>query len=598
MLFLIIATSCAVSGQQRPNLIIGGIWQTSEDQAANQKYADALDAEYVPTYYSRTENPYATLDKTTITGKLLADVSTDEALAADAAAKVVDVSAVDDATPMRASLANHPENSATAGGVVYRGNKNPSPGAPEWAKLWIEYMATNLNGLTDERLNPSNDGVGDHYVTIYAHSGGARTAVTALLYQGVTADRLVLISPARGIQDQKDYNKDLQRLLDSGIVKEIVVYQSESDKNGIPYDNPTAAGLWQGRFKEGDVKGNFEIIPLTWIELLGKTRDAAHIQMWESALCKDSEAIQDLVYPATQAPDQVSRSYAVIADESTYTSEIPVGDTQTKHFSTADTPPGKVALSIDIRDKNGNIVPAGTKVTVKDGSGEYVQVDWSSIGQTLAFGAPGNWIITVDAPGYKTNTRYVEVSSASSSTSFTMYLQEGGANSQPPANQPFSASKLTQSGIGTPLLSPSISDRSSGMLSTAYNEVSNAPGSSSSPNMQSTNNIIGKWETSTPQFSPIIFYDDGTFETGSWYGDPEFGIAYGTWTQSRDEITMTLRDCPTCIIILFIVPNGLSFDLSPDWYGIWHKSGGDAVSPTVAGVGTLIDEGQNGGGGW
>jgi hypothetical protein len=216
VLLMIMLFSSVVSGQDKPNLIIPGIWQTPEDQAANREYAKALDAFYVEAYYSEFKN------------------------------NPEDLIAVDEATP-----------SIWLGKPVY----NP----------------TDRNGLTSNLL----DGNGDQYGTIYAHSGGARTAVTALLYQGVTADRLVLISPARGINlipnAEKQYNKDLQELLDNGIVKEIVVYQSDEDK-------PTAGNLWQGKFKEGDIRGNFRIIPVTSEQLLGKTGDAAHIQMWATAL--------------------------------------------------------------------------------------------------------------------------------------------------------------------------------------------------------------------------------------------------------------------------------------------------------------------------
>jgi hypothetical protein len=282
LMIMIMLFSSVVSGQDEPkrNLLIGGVWQIAEDQAKNLEYARLLNAEYIPTYYSRTKNPYAALDKTTITGKVLADVNTNEALVADAVAKAADISAVDDATPVRTSLADHPENSATAGGMVYRGNENPSPGAPEWAKLWIEYLATDLNGLTDERLNPSKDGLGDHYGTIYVHSGGARTAVTALLYQGVTADTLVLISPANGGKDDESYKQELQKLLDSKIVKEIVLYQSEDPKDDAAFVND----LWQTRFEKGDISGNFRIEPVTNKQLLGKKWTEGHIQMWETVI--------------------------------------------------------------------------------------------------------------------------------------------------------------------------------------------------------------------------------------------------------------------------------------------------------------------------
>jgi len=256
IIFLVMAISCISSGQDsKPNLIICGIWQTPETEETNQIYADALNAEYVHTYNKGN--------------------------------KVDDLLAVEDATPSRAyPLLSIPlEQSATAGGPVYRSVKDPSTGAT----VWNVYTATELNGLTDQRLNPSKDGVGDHYGTIYVHSGGARTAVTALLYQGVTADKLVLISPAKGLMTDAEYNMELQRLLESGIVKEIVVYQSSLD---TPFAGKgTDINIWQGKFKPGDVTGNFRIEPVDETLLDGKTGEERHIQMWIAALSKDSPEV-------------------------------------------------------------------------------------------------------------------------------------------------------------------------------------------------------------------------------------------------------------------------------------------------------------------
>jgi len=224
------------------------------------------------------------------------------------------------------------------------------------------------------------------------------------------------------------------------------------------------------RFKRADIARSEEGLAFTYVDTINaighpnKKGASQYKDAIMGTILDDSKGL-GIDWLTGEAPDPISRVYAAIigepADEPTYTSQIPVGDTQTKKFSTSNLPPEKVALSIDIRDKNGNTVPVGTKVTVKDGSGEYIQVDWSSIGNTLAFGAPGYWIITVDAPGYKTNTQYIEVSGASSSTSFRMNLLEKGINIQPPASQLLSSSKLAQAGVGTPMLpSPTSEDYS------------------------------------------------------------------------------------------------------------------------------------------
>ena len=277
ILFLIIAFSCVVSCQDsKPNLIIGGIWQNAASEETNQKYADILNAEYVHTY----NKGYPVADLNAV------DIATPTYRAPFKNPFTGEIT--NNIIPLKENPANSPGNE----GHVVRSIRDPSTGA---IVSVARYTATELNGLTDDRLNPSEDGVGDHYGTIYAHSGGARTAVTALLYQGVTADKLVLTSPAKGDLDDERYKWEIQRLLDLGIVKEIVVYQSDAD-------TPFAENFWKGEFKEGDVQGNFKIIPVSKEELLGKTGNDAHKFMWEAALSKENEAIKDLAYNYKPTP--------------------------------------------------------------------------------------------------------------------------------------------------------------------------------------------------------------------------------------------------------------------------------------------------------
>lgn len=146
---------------------------------------------------------------------------------------------------------------------------------------------------------------------------------------------------------------------------------------------------------------------------------------------------------------------------------------------------------------------------------------------------------------------------------------------------------LKKQGFGIPLLPSPTSD----MSSDESNEGSNAPERTSSSNTQGTNNIIGKWDISTPPFSPIIFYSDGTFETGSWYGDGTSNppkLATGTWIQSGDEIKMTRAGCSDCPIVLQVGPNNLIFSVPGYSDVMWYKGGEGAVSSTVAGVGPLF----------
>jgi hypothetical protein len=237
VLLMIILFSSVVSGQDKPkNLLIGGIFTTEGDKITNQGYAGKLDAKLVPTY---------------------------------GGGEVQDLAAVRDATPEEKFYTKDPDT-----GILIMKDVKPK--------------ATDLNGLTSEYLQR-----GEKYDTIYSHSGGTRTAVSALLYQGVTAEKLVLISPTTGgltSKHQELFKWELQQLLDLGIVKEIVVYQAEED-------NAPAGSLWQAKFKPGDINGNgFEIEDLSG-KLDGKTGDLAHKQMWKTALSLEHKSPIDPYQP-------------------------------------------------------------------------------------------------------------------------------------------------------------------------------------------------------------------------------------------------------------------------------------------------------------
>lgn len=231
------------------NLIVPGIWETKQSEEINQKYATLLHANYVHTFppaWDSGERDLEDVLKATPDLKYSSDTNYDAALKAS----------------------QNPTN-LNAKGEVFRYEKNPSSGAV------ASYGATDANGLKDDLLNGNKN-----YNTIYAHSGGARAAVTALLYQGITANTLVLMSPARGPETSDEYNAELSQLLETGKVKKIVVYQSDAPD----VDTPFAKELWQGKFKKGDVTGNFEIIPVSPEQLLGKKGNEAHEQMWKTCL--------------------------------------------------------------------------------------------------------------------------------------------------------------------------------------------------------------------------------------------------------------------------------------------------------------------------
>lgn len=413
-LFLIVAASCVVIGQtvtvtdpgvaSSRNLLIGGIWQTANDQTINQGYAKLLDADYVPTYY---EGFFS------------------------------DPISVIDATP------------------IYTAIIDPSTGATTYM-IEESYQPTDSNGLTSNLLtsDPSNPSDNDHYDTIYAHSGGARTAVTALLYQDVTAEKLVLISPAKGPIDDECYYWELQKLLDSKIVKEIVVYQSE-------VDTPFMHENWQGRFDSDDIDGNFKIIPVSKEQLGGKTGNDAHKQMWETVLNIEINKMQDIETEEMQAPDQISRSYAVIvsepiedpllsspefdmpSDEGPSGSDISdvgsltpeqmdalieqmqaLGQTIQDYLdsdagSGDDTDPGpgdntQVEVSIWVHHQPTGGAFRGTTITIIDGAGNEIPVELDSNGKATVSGAPGTWTITASGPRQVKTATWSEVVSSGS----------------------------------------------------------------------------------------------------------------------------------------------------------------------------------------
>ncbi|MFZ3092702.1 MAG: pro-sigmaK processing inhibitor BofA family protein [Methanothrix sp.] len=80
-------------------------------------------------------------------------------------------------------------------------------------------IPTSQNGLAKPELK------NQQYDTIFAYSGGTRSAVTAMTHQGVTADRLVLISPISALD--MNYDKQIKEILSKGTILEI--YQSSDD---------------------------------------------------------------------------------------------------------------------------------------------------------------------------------------------------------------------------------------------------------------------------------------------------------------------------------------------------------------------------------
>jgi hypothetical protein len=100
-----------------------------------------------------------------------------------------------------------------------------------------QLIESGYNGLANLAITNS------YYNTIFAYSGGTRTALTAIRLYNLRCERLVLISPMSGIQNWGAYKSELEEINKSGYVKEIIIYQSAADR--IPMGN-----LYQAKFDE------------------------------------------------------------------------------------------------------------------------------------------------------------------------------------------------------------------------------------------------------------------------------------------------------------------------------------------------------------
>jgi uncharacterized repeat protein (TIGR01451 family) len=106
----------------------------------------------------------------------------------------------------------------------------------------IAYEPTEINGLTNPTIvNPNCT-----YDTVYAYSGGTRTALTAILNFNLRCKKLVLISPIAGFNLLPRYKDELASALSPSYgVEKIEIYQSY-------HDNLLAGGLYQAYFNPAD----------------------------------------------------------------------------------------------------------------------------------------------------------------------------------------------------------------------------------------------------------------------------------------------------------------------------------------------------------
>jgi len=152
---------------------------------------------------------------------------------------------------------------------------------------------TDENGLTRHELNYHK------YDTIITYSGGTASAVTALDKQGVTCNTLILISPMKGMLSDKEYKQEITRILDNGVVKNIVVLWSPKDTppgNLLGYQ---ASPLLFG----GDSRIAVYKVPLT------RTGVDGHIEMRDFAIKTINNGVYDPQGRCAAKPNQLSGEY-------------------------------------------------------------------------------------------------------------------------------------------------------------------------------------------------------------------------------------------------------------------------------------------------
>ncbi|MDD4652879.1 MAG: hypothetical protein PHQ34_11680, partial [Methanothrix sp.] len=175
-----------VYGEGRLNLFIGGIRQDSKDPEENgilKDLADASHAVYIPTYYSGLDEQYESSLRTSQLGGSISDTA--EASIGEDARRLGD-------------------------GVE--------------VALAAEGFATYYNGLANNELKEH------YYSTIASYSGGTASALIAIDKQGVTCNKLILISPMKALLSSDYYADAIKRILEKGYVKNILVITSPEDK--------------------------------------------------------------------------------------------------------------------------------------------------------------------------------------------------------------------------------------------------------------------------------------------------------------------------------------------------------------------------------
>ncbi len=218
----------------------------------------------------------------------------------------------------------------------------------------FNYKENFQNGLARSELKNK------HYNIIFAYSGGTRSALTAIEYQGLRTDTLVLISPIRGTREDQNsyYKEEIKRILNK--VKNIVVLQSSNDQ--ILLDSLLG---YQARFSEiDDPRIEVHNVPLS------KNGRNAHQEIFFTYALKHLSEFDALNAAVVGASMGTPQKFKVT-----------------------------LTLYVSEREANGPAIP-NAMVSAQDGSGKGFLKATDRSGSVSFTGDSGGWSITASAPDY------------------------------------------------------------------------------------------------------------------------------------------------------------------------------------------------------
>ena len=256
--------------------------------------------------------------------------------------------------------------------TYYKGCFNDLSAVDDATPNWLtkSYASTYQNGL--ERPELSNR----RYDIIFAYSGGTRSVLTAIEYQGLRANTLVLISPIRGLINQTDYQGEITYILERGYVKNIVVLRSSKDQ------------LWGNEYYQSRIGENWDnrIRICNLDEELTSTN--AHEEIFSYSYYHLSEILS-----------------AAVAGASILAQDIVT-----------------LTLFVHEGDLNGPSIP-NALISVKDGFGRDFLQTTDDSGSVTITGDSGGWTISASASGYEEKSWYKSITSSSTEYLFLEEIQ-------------------------------------------------------------------------------------------------------------------------------------------------------------------------------